>query len=293
MNSRNIVAGCLSMIGGMFFFGITNAVAKGTGNELPLTEIIFFRSLVATLCMLFYAKTQKTHDFLKTHNLKTQIFRGTLGFLQLYFLYMSFAILPMADATALSFATILFVTALSGLFLGEKAKGARWVITLVGFVGVLAISKPTGAINLTGTMAAIVSALLEALVMLYASRLGKRDKAFTTVFYYTLVTCFLGALTLPFVWITPTIGQVFLITLLGIAGTSGHILIARAYQLAPATVVAPMFYSLLLWGILFGYLFWKEVPSLHVLLGACLIIFCGLFIVYQEKTQKPSPEQEA
>ena len=274
------------MIGGMFFFGITNAVAKGTGNDLPLTEIIFFRSLVASLCMLFYARFQKTHHLLKTHHPKTQLLRGTLGFFQLYFLYWSFAALPMADATALSFATTLFVTALSVPFLKEKVNAPRWIATTIGFLGVVAISRPTGDLNAGGAVAAVISAFLEAMVMIYACRLGKHDKAFTTVFYYTLVTCFLGLLTLPFVWVTPTFNQISLITLLGIAGTSGHILIARSYQLAPAPVVAPMFYTLLLWGIIFGYLFWGEIPSLYALSGAAVIIACGLFIVRQEQKEK-------
>lgn len=280
------------MVGGMFFFGITNAVAKGTGNDLPLTEIIFFRSLVASLCMLVYARFQHKHTLLKTHHPKTQLFRGTLGFFQLYFLYWSFAALPMADATALSFATTLFVTALSVPFLKEKVNAPRWTATFVGFLGVLAISKPTGALNLGGVIAALLSAFLEALVMIYACRLGKQDKAFTTVFYYTLITCLLGAMTLPFVWITPTGAQLSLITLLGVAGTLGHILIARSYQLAPAPVVAPMFYTLLLWGIVFGYLFWEEIPSIYALSGAAVIIVCGLFIIQQEKQEKFSHIQE-
>jgi len=283
---------CLSMIGGMFFFGITNAVAKGTGNDLPLTEIIFFRSLVASICMLGYARFQHTHNLLKTHHPKTQLFRATLGFFQLYFLYWSFAALPMADATALSFSTTLFVTALSVPFLREKVNAARWVATIVGFLAVIAISNPTGSLNIEGSIAAVISAFLEAMVMIYACRLGKQDKAFTTVFYYTLVTCLLGALTLPFVWVTPTFSQISLITLLGIAGTAGHILIARSYQLAPAAVVAPMFYTLLLWGIVFGYVFWQEIPSFYALSGAAVIIACGLFIVRQEQKEKSTHHYE-
>lgn len=285
-HARNVLLGCLCMIGGMFFFGITNAVAKGTGNALPLSEIIFFRSSIATLLMLAYARYKKTHGLLKTSNLKLQLFRGTLGFWQLYFLYWSFAALPMADATAISFATTLFVTALSIPFLKQHVGTARWAATLLGFAGVLFISKPTGDMNIMGAVAGLLSAFLEAMVMLYASKLGRDNKAFTTVFYYTLTTCVLGALFLPFVWVTPTFEQMALIALLGVAGTLGHILIARSYQLAPAPVVAPMFYTLLIWGIIFGYVFWKEIPTMTVLSGAALIIGCGLFIIYREQRQK-------
>jgi S-adenosylmethionine uptake transporter len=80
--------------------------------------------------------------------------------------------------------------------------------------------------------------------------------------------------------------------LLGIAGTAGHILIARSYQLAPAAVVAPMFYTLLLWGIVFGYVFWQEIPSFYALSGAAVIIVCGLFIVRQEQKEKSTHHHE-
>jgi drug/metabolite transporter (DMT)-like permease len=284
--SKNVLIGCLAMVSGMFFFGITNAVAKGTGNELPLSEIIFFRSSIATLIMLLFSRYQKTHNLLATTDIKTQLFRGLLGFGQLYFLYCSFSTLPMADATAIGFATTLFVTALAGPFLKEKVGLARWSATLVGFIGVLVISKPSGVMNMTGVMAGLLSAFLEAMVMLYSSKLGKHDKAFTTVFYYTATTCVIGGLCLPFVWVCPTLEQFGLIALLGVAGTLGHILIARSYQLAPAAVVAPMCYTLMIWGMVFGYIFWQEVPGIHVLLGAGVIIACGLFIVYQEHGKK-------
>ena len=278
--------GALSMIAGMFFFGITNAVAKGTGNDLPLSEIIFFRSLISSLCMFLYARA-KGSTLVSTEP-KKQIFRGCLGFWQLYFLYWSFAVLPMADATAISFATTLFVTALSVPFLGQKVGLPRWTATLLGFAGVIVISKPSGLMSFGGATAALISAFLEAMVMLYACKLGKKDSAFTTVFYYTLVTCIIGGIIAPFVWVTPTFDQVSLITLLGIAGTLGHICIARSYQLAPAPVVAPMFYTLLIWGIIFGYVFWGEIPTQTVLLGAGLIISCSLFIVYREHKQTTS-----
>ncbi len=284
--SKKILLGCLCMIGGMFFFGITNAVAKETGNALPLSEIIFFRSSIATLLMLIFSRIKQTHNLLETTHLKMQLFRGFLGFGQLYFLYWSFAALPMADATAISFATTLFVTALAGPFLKEHVGTTRWTATILGFLGVLVISKPTGIIQLEGAVAGVLSSFLEAMVMIYACKLGKQDKAFTTVFYYTAITCVIGGLFLPFVWVCPTFQQFALIALLGVAGTLGHILIARSYQLAPAHVVAPMFYTLLIWGIIFGYVFFQEIPTFQVLLGAVVISVCGLFIVYQERGEK-------
>jgi drug/metabolite transporter (DMT)-like permease len=281
------------MILGMFFFGITNAVAKATANDLPSSELIFFRGLVSSFLMLLYAKFRKSKNLLKVHNPKQQIWRGTLGFFQLIFLYWSFAILPMADATAISFATTLFVTALAFPMLKERVGIYRWTATLIGFSGVLFIAHPTGSLNISGALYAILAAFLEAVVMIYARQFGKTTKAFTTVFYYTITTCIIGGILSPFFWITPTFEQVLLMSLLGFAGTMGHIFIAMSYRFAEAAVVAPMFYTLMIWGIGFGYFIWDEIPTSTVLIGAALIIACGLYIVHRERkiNKDPIPKQ--
>lgn len=282
-HSKAIYLGCFCMILGMFFFGITNAVAKATANDLPSSELIFFRGLVSSLLMLIYAKFRKSENLLKVDNPKQQIWRGALGFFQLIFLYWSFAILPMADATAISFATTLFVTALAFPMLKETVGPHRWTATLIGFSGVLFIANPTGGMNFSGALYAVLAAFLEAMVMIYARRFGKTTKAFTTVFYYTITTCVIGGILCPFFWVTPTFEQILLMSLLGFAGTLGHIFIAMSYRFTEATIVAPMFYTLMIWGIGFGYFFWGEIPTKTVLLGAALIIACGLYIVHRER----------
>jgi len=292
-HTKTVYLGCLCMILGMFFFGITNAVAKATANDLPANELIFFRGLISSFLMLIYAKFRKSENLLKVNNPKQQIWRGSLGFFQLVFLYWSFALLPMADATAISFATTLFVTALAFPMLKEIVGPHRWTATIIGFSGVLFIAHPSGHLGFEGAAFAILAAFLEAVVMIYASRFGKDTKAFTTVFYYTVTTCVIGGLLCPFFWVTPTLSQILLMTLLGFAGTMGHIFIAMSYRFAEATIVAPMFYTLMIWGVIFGDVFFGEKPTLDVLLGSALIIACGLYIVHRERKKhlKHIPEQ--
>ncbi len=282
-HTKAVYLGCFCMILGMFFFGITNAVAKATANDLPANELIFFRGLISSFLMLVYAKFRKSENLLKVQNPKQQVWRGTLGFLQLIFLYWSFAILPMADATAISFATTLFVTALAYPLLKEVVGAHRWAATIVGFLGVLFIASPSGYLGLEGATFAILAAFLEAMVMIYARRFGKDTKAFTTVFYYTITTCVIGGVLCLFFWVPPTLNQILLMTLLGFAGTMGHIFIAMSYRFAEAAIVAPMFYTLMIWGVIFGDVFFGEKPTLDVLLGSGLIIICGLYIVHRER----------
>lgn len=277
--------GCALMVFGMFFFGITNAAAKSMANDLPLAEMIFFRSLLSSVAMLIYAKVTKT-PFLTTSHKNLQVFRGILGFWQLFFLYWSTGALLLGDATAISFSTTLFVTALSVALLKEAVGLNRWYAVIVGFIGVLIIAQPSGDMNYTGASVATISAFLEALVMIYARKLGRTDSAFTTVFYYTVITCILGGIISIFIWKTPTLDQFGMLTLLGAAGTLGHICIAAAYRRANAATVATMFYTQIIWGVAFGYIFWQEIPSGAFFIGTPLVIISGLYIVFRETRRK-------
>lgn len=285
-NRSSIYWGCGLMILGMFCFGITNVIAKIAGKVLPLSEIIFFRSLVSSIIMFFYARMTGQKGLLKTNFLNLQLFRGFIGFWQLYFLYWSCVSLPLGDATAISFATTLFVTAFSIPFLKEHVGIDGWVAVLLGFVGVIIMSQPTGAVTLTGAGSALIASLFEAIVMIMSRKLGQKDSPFTTVFIYTLCTCIIGGIIAAFVWVTPSFEQILLLSLLGLAGTTGHLFIATAYQKAPATVVAPMFYTQIIWGVLFGYILWGDLPQETVIIGTPLIMISGLYILYRENKKQ-------
>lgn len=284
--------GCILMILGMFCFGITNVIAKKTGKVLPLSEIIFFRSLVSSIVMFGYARVTGQKGLLQTSSLSMQLTRGFIGFWQLFFLYWSCVVLPLGDATAISFATTIFVTALSVPLLKEHVGWDGWAAVLVGFAGVFVMSQVTGAVTMVGVTAALISSLFEAIVMILSRILGRKDSPFTTVFIYTLMTCVVGGIIAAFVWVTPTWEQILWLSLLGVAGTTGHLFIATAYQKAMAIVVAPMFYTQIIWGVLFGYMFWGDLPQMTVVMGTPLIILSGLYIMYREnkKKQEHAPE---
>lgn len=291
-NKKDNYLGCALMILGMLCFGITNVIAKKSGKVLPLAEIIFFRSLVSSVVMFGYARLTGQKNLLQTSNLTLQLTRGFIGFWQLLFLYWSCVVLPLGDATAISFATTIFVTALSVPLLKERVGLDGWAAVMVGFGGVFVMSQVTGAVTMEGVTAALISSLFEAIVMIMSRILGRKDSPFTTVFIYTLMTCVVGGIIAAFNWVTPTWEQIFWLSLLGVAGTTGHLFIATAYQKAMAIVVAPMFYTQIIWGVLFGYLFWSDLPQMTVLIGMPFIILSGLYIMYREnkKKQDNAPE---
>lgn len=283
--------GCASLAMGMLMFGIGNALIKKTSEELPVIEVVFMRSLFSVIYMFLYLFFTKNLGWLKSHNPKLQITRGVVGFFGLYTLFWSFSLLPLPEATAFTFASTPFITALSYPMLREYVGLPRWMAVIVGFIGVLIIARPTGDVTLLGATVAITSAAIESMIMVW-SRLLKKDKPITSVFYHTGIIALIAAFILPFQWQAPSMENIFALAVLGLVSCLGHIFIVYAYSIAPAVVVAPMLYTLIIWGALFGYFFWGEMPSSSLIFGVPLIIASGMYIVHRERLRKVAHIQE-
>ena len=286
-SERAAYVGCASLAFGMFMFGIGNALIKEASETLPTMEVVFLRSIFSVAFMLLILLFSGNLGWLKSHNVKLQITRGVVGFFGLYSLFWSFALLPLPEATVFTFASTLVITALSAPILGEKVGLPRWAAVLIGFAGVLIIAQPKGDVTLKGSIVAVGSATIEAFVMLMA-RLLKKDKPITSVFYHTGIIATIALIMLVFFpsiesWKSPGMHNIIVTASLGVVSCLGHISIVYAYSIAPAVVVAPMLYTLMIWGALFGYLFWGETLSPMLLFGTPLIIGSGIYIMMREK----------
>ena len=275
------VLGAFLVALGMFMFGIGNAVVKHV--DLPVHQILFLRCLFGLPFLMILRPYIAKKNAYTTTKPKLQILRGVIGFSALYGLYYSIDQLPLADATALSFSTPLFITALSMPLLGEIVGLKRWVAVVFGFIGVIVIAKPTGDVNLLGVTAGVVAALLDALVMVISRILSKTDAVFTSVFYHTLISLILLAIMCLFNWSPMNFEQAGFLALLAFVSISGHLAIVKAYSIADAVVVAPMLYTLIIWGLLFGYFVWGEDPGGNLLIGTPIVILSGLYIVWRER----------
>jgi drug/metabolite transporter (DMT)-like permease len=284
--------------------------------DLPVAEVLFYRSFFGILCIILYLFLTNKLDYLKSHNIKLQLFRGTIGFGALYCLFLCFDLLPLVQATVLTFSITLFITLFSVPILKEKIGVGRGVAVLVGFAGVVFAAIPEQCsdvkslvcnLTLGGVIAALASTSIDSIVMITGKILSKKDQPVTSVFYHTGVIALIAALSLPLgylaathqesipqifmgiapsQWIAPTMHHLMLLFILGLVSVAGHTFITFAYSVAPAVVVSPMFYTLIIWGALFGNLFFGETISTNLLIGTPLIVLSGLYIIFQESKAK-------
>lgn len=285
--------GIAYMCAAMFSFMSVSALLKLMGNTYDILHVVFFRNFFALIPLFLILK--KTRQPLKTHHLKTHGIRAFGGVISHACLFSSILLLPFGDANILSFATTLAVCVFSALFLKEKLNLGHWLAVLVGFVGVALIARPSGNLNTTGVICALVSVILESAVMTHNRPFSRHEHPARIVFYYAMFASLfavMGILFLTFVmerpFVIPTPGDSIRLILFGIGGGLGQYFITQSYAHAEARIVAPFIYSAMLWSLGYGIFLFSEALSLPFVMGAFLIVGSGIYILRTQKNSRKS-----
>lgn len=282
----SLLKGAVFMVLGLFCYSTVNALFKMCEQEYSMAQVVFFRNAFALLPVLAMIHFNKEWPTLKTTKIKSHLFLAVIGVISLAFLFKSIILLPLADATVLMFSSSLFMTALSAPMLGEKVGIQRWLAVLVGFAGVLVIAKPSGDVLNLGVVLGALSALMQGIILLRWRALSTSESSTSMTFYFCLICAAMCMFALPFQWLEPTkMDWVILITL-GLGSGLGQFFVTQATKYVPAYVSAPMFYTMMIWGVLYGLILFDEVPTISLYIGGALVIGSGLFVVYRENKLK-------
>lgn len=285
-DSDQVGRGIALMLVSVFLFSVMNVIAKLLAQDYPVTEVAFFRNAFAMIPATGMLLAAGGPHPLRTVHLFGHFWRAVIGLSSMMLLFLSYHLMPLADAVALSFSAPLFLTILSVPMLGERVGPYRWSAVAVGFVGVLIIVRPGGSMLNIGALVGLGAAIAYALAMIAIRQLGRTEKPVTTVFYFTSFATLLSALSLPFAWVTPNLHGFGLMMLIGLVGGAAQYFLTRAYVLAPAAVVSPFNYMGILWASLFGWLVWDDRPGTPLVVGAAIVIASGLMILYRETVRR-------
>jgi len=206
----------------------------------------------------------------------------TLSTLDVAAFFLATVYLPLADVITYYLASPIFVTALSPLVLREHVGWRRWSAVLVGFCGVLIALRPSAQMVSWPALIALGGSLSFALLMLITRSLRRTpDIVLASSQFAGSFT--LGALMSPFGWVTPSIGSLGLFAAAGCISVAALLCVNRSLKLAPASVVVPYQYSMIVWAVMFGYFAFGDVPSIATIAGAAIIIGAGLYIFLRER----------
>jgi drug/metabolite transporter (DMT)-like permease len=278
-----------------FLFACLSALVRQIGDVTPVGQIVFFRSACAIPpVLLIYALRGEFMVAVRTTRVFGQIGRGALSVGGMYSNFAALQRLPLADATAISFASPLITVALAAIILKERVRIYRWTAVFVGFIGVIVMLIPhldvsqyftVGAMTVAtiGSLLALLAACFNAGTVIQTRRLTQSEATSSIVFYFSLMTALAGLVSLPFAWHTPTSFELLLLISCGLFGGIGHIFLTESYRYAPASVIAPFDYSSMLWALLLGYWLFGELPTVLVYVGACIVTAAGLFVIWRER----------
>ena len=268
------------------FLGSSDVTSKYLSATLPSVEIAWIRFLVFLLIMIPAMVPGTKFYALPTGRLGLQLLRGAALLGSSLFFISGLRFLPIAEASATSFVSPLFVTALSIVFLGESVGLRRWLATAVGLLGVLIILRPGTSAFHAAAVFPLVSALCWALTLIMTRMLSGKDRATTTMIYAAVAGfCILSAL-VPLVWVAPTWHDVMFGILVGVASTAGQWIVVLAFRYAGASVLAPFSYVQLLWNSFLGFIVFGEVPGVWTVTGAAFIVASGLYTAHRERVRQ-------
>lgn len=272
---------------------------KFLGRDIPAGQTIFVRGFISVVVLALIAWSTGRLYLLKTDNWRSHALRSLCGTVSMFCLFVAIAMIPLADLTAISFTTPLFLTVLAMVFLGERIHGFRWTALGIGFIGVLVTIGPhlSFAHGATpGVLVALASAMFSAVALMFLRKMSGGEHAITITFYFSLTFMVCSALTALRGWPMPTAEQWLLIVGAGLFGVFGQVLMTYSYRYAEASTIAPLDYSNMIIAIVLGYLFFDEIPTLSVWIGAPLILGAGLIILWREyslKKQLSTPSSQS
>ncbi len=273
-NSR---LGILLMLGGMFLFSAVDTQAKFLTNTFHPTQVIWFRQLGLLIGVFILIRIRGT-SVLSTRQPMLQLTRGGLAICSALLFVFAIRHAELADAVAVSFVAPFFLTILGALLLGEKVGIRRWSAVVIGFIGAMIIIRPgTDAVH-PAVFLVLLAAALYALRQVIGRILADTDKTQTTVAYTAIIGSLLITLPMPFVWKTPDNStQLLIIITMSLMAAVAEVLVIRALEVAEAVVVAPIHYTLIIWGTIYGYLVFGHFPDAWTWIGTAVIISAGVF----------------
>ena len=282
--------GILLICCAVFLFAGSDALSKYLTQVYPVVMVLWVRYIVHTGLMVTAFIPKTGFSLIKTKRLDLQIVRGICMVSTNMLFISALHFIPLAEGTAIVYITPLIVTALSWPFLGERVSRAQWIAVWVGFVGVLIIVRPGGALFTPVALLAVGAALSFSIYQLVTRKLSGIDSSTTSNFISGVISSLVTTAILPFYWQMPAdLWHGLLMIGLGISALASHLLMTRAYDYAQPSTLAPFTYGQLIFAGLIGYLLFGHIPDHYALLGITIICISGMIVAWGQRKNASKP----
>lgn len=258
-----------------------DGVSKYLTQFYPLIMVIWLRYFVQTLAMIVLFFPTMRWAILRTRRPWLQVLRA-ISLLSISLLFIGgLRYIPLGEATAVMFLAPLIVTLLSALVLHEQVSKGQWLAVGLGFVGVLFIVRPGGALFTPAILFPVCASFCFAVYQLITRRLASTDHAVTSNFLSGLFGALVLTTLLPgqYTLAVPT-ADWLLMLLLGLLAMTAHMLLTMALKYSSAATLAPFTYAQIVFAGVVGYFAFAHIPDLWAVLGVLIISSSGLAVAY-------------
>jgi len=274
----------LLMLAAVLMFALMDAGLKLLSADYPPLQVAALRGLSSLpLVTLWVLATVPARSLLRVH-WPLHLLRGALGVAMMAGFVYGLRTMPLSTAYAITFIAPLLVTAMAGPLLRERVGPARWTAIGIGLVGVLVILRPTGDGMLTGGgLAILIAAFCYAMGAVTVRMLAQRDSTQAMVFWFVVMLSVVAWLLALPTWKPLHSAHVWIIAGVGVSGSLAQVALTEAFRRGEASLIAPLEYTALLWGVLLDVALWSVLPDGITWIGAGIIVASGLYLLRREK----------
>ena len=281
------ILGILFMILSQFSFSLNDSLVKliviESSNQLSLLNTIFIRGLFTTLVILLYIKIVERKNLITIVSQIPYHKRGLYEVLTAICFLSGLILLPFAEVYTLLMTNPLFVTIFAFLFLKEKVGVRRWIAITVGFIGVLIVINPNKVDFNFLYILPIMAAIFLTIRDIKTKNIANDNNSFEIIFITSLLMTVFSGFGSLFSEFSLEFKSLFKIILASIFLSIAYLLSVLTVFYAPLSLTSSARYSVIIFGIFFGYIFFDELPTINMIIGALFIIFSGLFVIQRER----------
>lgn len=269
----------LMLLSTLFFSGMHGFI-RYLSAEIHPFEIAFFRNLFGAIVVVPWFVRYGLAP-LKTQKLRLHLLRATLNVVSMLCFFYALSRAPMAQVTAITFSAPIFATVIAVLFLKEVVHWRHWIAIVIGFAGTIVVLRPGDAVFEAGAVAALVSAVVWAVALVDIKILARTESSVTITSYMMVLLIPLSIGPALTAWTWPSNMQLLYLCILGMLGTTGHLLMNQGFKEAEASLLMPLDFIRLLWISAIGYFAFAEIPDSFVWFGG-VMIFMSAFGIARE-----------
>tara|TARA_Y100001970_G_scaffold254565_1_gene330423 strand:+ start:60 stop:920 length:861 start_codon:yes stop_codon:yes gene_type:complete len=266
-----------------FLFATTDVAQKYATIYHSIFQIMLFRYLFLFIIAIIEAKRKKNVRVWKTNNLKLQLIRSLCSILETAFFVTSFRYLSLGDVHSVAALSPIIVVALSIIFLKEFVDKKIWFAIFFGFIGVLIILRPGFDVFNFKSLIPLGAAFTFAIYQILTKKVSEVDKDETSLFFTSLFGVITMVILASIYWVDFIFISYFLLPLIGIMMSLAHYSLIIALARAPANKIQPFHFSLIFWAIIYGFVFYNDVPDVPTVFGALIIVLSGIYIIHQQR----------